>query len=392
MSQFSTLAPVQDCLAKIESASDAPSLSEALISLGNLRHNVREVKRLVGKERRIMAIVKANAYSHGIDLVAPTLVAEGVRDFGVANINEAIQLRKLLDDESVQILAFASPLLPQLELYVKHDVALCLGDFETMRLAEAIAQKFGKPINAHLKIDTGMGRLGVAPKDALALAEAVERSEHLNLQAVFTHFASSDSDRAFTRHQLSLYKSLVAEIERRLGRSLLKHAANSGAVISERESYFDMVRPGILLYGYAPRTDLQSSLSLKPVMQLQAKVIFVKTVERGASISYGRKWRAPRRTRIATIAIGYYDGYHRNLTNKAKVSINGKFYDQVGAVTMDAIMANLGNDTSVRTGDTAVLFGWSEGCGANVLADKEGAIVYELLCSVSPRVRRVAVE
>lgn len=376
----------------VESDSDAPALSEALISLGNLRHNVRETRRLVGTERRIMAIVKANAYSHGIDLVAPALFEEGVRDFGVANINEAIHLRRLLRDDSVQILAFASPLFSQLELYLKADVSLCLGDFETMRLAEAIAKKFGKPFNAHLKIDTGMGRLGVAPKDALALAEAIERSEHLNLQAVFTHFAASDSDRAFTRHQLSIYKTLVAEIEHSLGRSVLKHAANSGAIISEKESYFDMVRPGILLYGYAPRTRLKSPLSLKPAMQLQAKVIFVKTVERGASISYGRKWKAPRRCRIATIAIGYYDGYHRNLTNKAKVCINGKFYDQVGAVTMDAIMVNLGNDSSVRVGDSAVLFGWGEKQGADLLADKEGAIVYELLCSVSPRARRVAVE
>jgi alanine racemase len=237
-----------------------------------------------------------------------------------------------------------------------------------------------------------MGRLGVLPKDALALAQTVERSEHLNLQAVFTHFASSDSDKAFTHKQLSLYTSLVSEIEHSIGRTVLKHTANSGAVITEKDSYFDMVRPGVLLYGYTPRTDLRSPISLKPVMQLQAKVVFIKTVERGTSISYGRKWTARKRSRIATVAIGYYDGYHRNLSNKAKVNINGKFFEQVGAVTMDAIMVNLGNDTTVQVGDTAVLFGWGEQLGANVLTDKEGTIVYELLCSVSPRVRRTAVE
>lgn len=386
------IAPLHAPPATLDSFGDAPPLSEALISLSNLRHNVREVRRLVGAERRIMAIVKANAYSHGIDLIAPALAGEGICDFGVANINEATQLRQLLDDAPARILAFASPLLSQLELYIKHDIALCLGDFETLRLAEAIAKKFGKPIDAHLKIDTGMGRLGVQPEDALALAEAAERSEHVNLKAVFTHFASSDSDKAFTQKQLSTYATLVRDIERRIGRSVLKHAANSGAVITERNAYLDMVRPGILLYGYAPRTGLKSPLSLKPVMQLQAKVVFVKTVERGASISYGRKWTARRRSRIATIAIGYYDGYHRNLSNKAKVLINGKFFEQVGAVTMDAIMVNLGNDTSVQVGDTAALFGWEDGCGANLLTDKEGTIVYELLCSVSPRVRRVAVE
>ncbi len=386
------ISPVQEPLSTIESVSSAPPLSEALISLGNLRHNVREVQRLVGKSRRIMAIVKANAYSHGIDLVAPALVEEGVRDFGVANINEAVQLRDLLNGTPAEILAFASPLLSQIELYIKHDIALCLGDFDTLRLAEAIAQKFGKRIDVHLKIDTGMGRLGVLPKDALALAQAVEHSNHLNLKAVFTHFASSDSDRAFTHKQLSTYIALVREIEHGIRRSVLKHTANSGAVITEKDAYLDMVRPGILLYGYTPRTGLKSPLSLKPVMQLQAKVIFIKTVERGTSISYGRKWTARKRSRIATVAIGYYDGYHRNLSNKAKVNINGKFFEQVGAVTMDAIMVNLGNDMSVQIGDTAVLFGWGEGCGANVLTDKEGTIVYELLCSVSPRVRRIAVE
>lgn len=386
------IAPVQEPISSVDSSSLAPPLSEALISLGNLRHNVREVQRLVGKSRRIMAIVKANAYSHGIDLIAPALVEEGISDFGVANINEAVHLRKLLEDFPAQILAFASPLLSQIELYIKHDISLCLGDFETLRLAEALAQKFGKPIDVHLKIDTGMGRLGVLPKEALLIAHAVERSEHLNLKAVFTHFASSDSDKAFTQKQLSTYTALVSELEHSLGRSVLKHTANSGAVITEKNAYLDMVRPGILLYGYTPRTGLKSPLSLKPVMQLQAKVVFIKTVERGTSISYGRKWTARKRSRVATIAIGYYDGYHRNLSNKAKVLINGKFFEQVGAVTMDAIMVNLGNDTSVQVGDVAVLFGWNEGCGANVLTDKEGTIVYELLCSVSPRVRRTAVE
>ncbi|MGQ9804878.1 MAG: alanine racemase [Chlorobiales bacterium] len=386
------IAPVQEPSSTIVPSSSAPPLSEAMISLGNLRHNVREVQRLVGKSRRIMAIVKANAYSHGIELVAPALVEENVRDFGVANINEAVYLRELLNGFPAHILAFASPLLSQLELYIKHNIALCLGDFETLHLAEAIAQKFGKSIDVHLKIDTGMGRLGVLPHDALRLAQAVEHSSSLNLKAVFTHFASSDSDKAFTQQQLSIYRTLVSEIEHSLGRSVLKHTANSGAIVTEKQAYFDMVRPGILLYGYTPRTGLKSPLSLKPVMQLQAKVVFIKTVERGTSISYGRKWTARKRCRIATVAIGYYDGYHRNLSNKAKVQINGKFFEQVGAVTMDAIMVNLGNDASVQVGDTAVLFGWGEGCGANILTDKEGTIVYELLCSVSPRARRTAVE
>jgi alanine racemase len=377
---------------------DFPSvnLSEALISLSHLRHNVSAVQTHIGSACRVMAVVKANAYGHTVDAVCKPLTEQGVSDFGVANINEAIQLRRIVgqgaNKNGVNILAFASPLLEQLEFYAKHDVELSISSVEVFRAAEAAASKLGKPITAHLKIDTGMGRLGVQPSEAVALASLISASPHIHLKAIYTHFASSGSDKQFTKRQLKNYLSLVSEFEHQAGVRVIRHAANSGAILTDKTTHLDMVRPGILLYGDAPDTSFRSTLDLKPVMQLQSHVIFTKWVEKGASVSYGRKWIAPRRTRVATVSIGYADGYHRAFTNRASVMIHGKLFRQIGAVTMDQIMVNLGSDESVSVGDRVVLFGWEKNMSANRLAKEIGTIGYELLCAVSPRVRRVVVD
>jgi alanine racemase len=370
-------------------------LSQALISIGRLRRNVRAVQRLVGTAR-IMAVVKANGYGHSVDGIAKPLVEEGVRDFGVANIHEAIHLRKVLHEcgihQPVSILAFASALPEHLHFYLQHDIELSISDFEVFQCAEQLAANFGKPLTVHLKIDTGMGRLGVQPAQALELAEAIYRSPHLLLKAIYTHFACSGTDRAFTQAQLALYLNLVREFEHRTGTKVIRHVANSGAILTDAATYLDMVRPGILLYGYAPSTAFEHRLPLEPVMQLQSHVVLTKWVEAGATISYGRQWRAPRRTRIATVAIGYADGYPRLLSNKAQVLIGGKCFPQVGAITMDALMVDLGEDTSVQVGDSVTLFGWETGFSVNELAESIGTIGYELLCAVSPRVQRIFVE
>ena len=369
----------------------AVNLSEALISLQHVRHNVRAVKRLIGSPSRIMAIVKANAYGHTVDAVAPVLLTEGVTDFGVANINEAIELRKRVGNHAA-ILAFASPLAEQLEFYIRDNIELSIGSYDTLGAVESIAAKLGKSITAHLKIDTGMGRLGVQPTDALALAERIAASPYLRLKAIYTHFASSGSDKAFTKKQLKTYLALVSEIEHATGANVMRHAANSGAILTDKTTHLDMVRPGMLLYGYAPDESFRSTPDLKPVMQLQSRVMFTKWIEKGTSVSYGRRWTATRRSRIATVSIGYADGYHRAASNITSVMIRGNLFRQIGSVTMDAMMVNLGNDESVQVGDAVVLFGWEKSMSVNRLAKQIGTIGYELLCAVSPRVKRVVID
>jgi len=369
------------------------NLSEALISKSHLIHNLNEIRSQVGADCKIMGIVKANAYGHNVREISDALIQHGTTNFGVANINEAIELKQHAKHASssntnLDILAFASPLPDQLPFYLKHDINITLTNYETFKQAETVASAYNIKFNVHLKVDTGMGRLGQPVKTALNLAREIERSDHLNLKAIYSHFASSGEDITFSNRQLETYKSMVREFEHLENRTVVKHMANSGAIVSDKHSFFDMVRPGIILYGYTPSTQIKTTLDLKPVMQLQSRVTFIKWVEKGQTISYGRLWKAPQKTRVATISIGYADGYHRAFTNRACVTIRGKEFRQIGAVTMDQILVSLENDQSVQEGDIAVLFGW-DGPKANDLAEQIGTIGYELLCAVSPRVKRV---
>jgi alanine racemase len=366
-------------------------LSEALISLGNLRHNLECIRELTGKTCRIMGIVKANAYGHGAPEVTAALESAGVRDFGVANIHEAIELRerhRLRDDS--RILAFAAALPQQIELYLRHCVEMTICDRASVDAASAVASASCGRLRVQLKVDTGMGRLGVSPEEASSLLEAIERAPNLELVGIYTHFAESHEPDGFTAVQLERFLKVTGEYEKKSGNRVLKHAANSGAIVSKPEAHLDMVRPGILLYGCHPVDSRPTRLPVRPVMQFQARVIFIKEVAAGTTISYNRTWTAPVARRIATVSAGYADGFHRTLSNRAKILIGGRLYPQVGTVTMDQIMVDLGDDRSVKPGDTAVLYGW-DGPSAGDQALAAGTISYELLCSVSRRVRRVFV-
>ncbi len=366
-------------------------MAEAIISSSNLVHNFHRIQERITDNCRIMGIVKANAYGHDARHVSKTLESLGVSDFGVANIEEAIPLRTCATSSpDVTILAFCSPLPSHLPLYLKHDITATICDFDTLYKAESIASAYNIPLKVHVKIDTGMGRLGIPPDTACSLLQAAEESPHLKLSGAYTHFAQSTLQNEFTARQLETFRNVCSEFEHHAKRSLCKHAANSGGVLCCKEACLDMVRPGITLYGYHPDENMQNRIDLKPVMQLRARVIFIKEVEAGTTISYNRTWTAPSRCRIATISAGYADGYHRTLSNLTSVFIGGKAYAQVGTVTMDQIMVNLGNSSSVRVGDDAVLFGW-DGPSAADLATVAGTISYEILCAVSSRVKRVFV-
>lgn len=366
-------------------------LAEALISSKNLAHNFRMIQERITDNCRIMGVVKANAYGHNAQHISKALESLGVSNFGVANIQEAVLLRKQ-DSVSgnVTILAFCSPLPSHLPLYLKYDITATICDFDMLRTAENVASAYNIPLKVHVKVDTGMGRLGTSPATAFSLLKTVERSPHLKLLGAYTHFAQSTRQDDFTAKQLATFIRICSEFEHYAERSICKHAANSGALLSRKDACLDMVRPGIMLYGYHPDESVKSRVNLKPVMEFRAKVIFIKDVETGTTISYNRKWTAPSRRRIATVSAGYADGYHRSLSNLGKVFIKGNVYSQVGTVTMDQIMVDLGNNTDVHVGNDVVLFGWN-GPSAADLAKAAGTISYEILCAVSSRVKRVFV-
>ncbi|MDX2129353.1 MAG: alanine racemase [Chloroherpetonaceae bacterium] len=375
-------------------------LTEAFISKRNLIHNVDHIRQHLESRCKIIAVVKANAYGHSIDAVIPSLIESNIDYFGVANVNEGILLRYFLQKKNSikftttpKILAFSAPLPDQIPFYLKHDIEATITGFESLRFAESITASNLKVLNVHLKIDTGMSRLGCNPKEAMKIAELIHSSKYLNLRGVYTHFASSGEDLAFTRKQLALFLEVCSSIEQSIQVPFMKHCANSGAIISDRETHLDAVRPGILLYGIIPFYTPSNSFNFRPVMQLQSKVTFTKWIEKGTTVSYGRKWKAWRRTRIATISIGYADGIPRLLSNNLKVLINGKIFNQVGIITMDQMMVNLENDASINEGDIATIFGWSHPeIHVDKISKKAGSISYELISSVSPRVRRVIVD
>ncbi|MEI6847957.1 MAG: alanine racemase [Chlorobiaceae bacterium] len=364
-------------------------MTEAFVSIENIVRNVRLIRERLNGAACIMGIVKANAYGHNIHRVSAALEASGVKNFGVANIHEAIELKTggALKKTS-SILAFSSPLYSHIEFFLQYGIDMTLCDIETLHAAIEIASAHNKTLAVQVKVDTGMGRLGASPSIAMEILHQIDRSEHLQLKGIYTHFADSTSSKGFTEQQLADFKTLTAEYEHASSRRVCKHAANSGAFLSTPESWLDMVRPGILLYGYHPLGNISCHLDVKPVMQVEAKVVFVKKVSSGTTISYNRTWSAPGPRHIATIAAGYADGYSRALSGRASVMINGKSYQQVGTVTMDQIMVDLGTKHNVKKGDKAILFGW-DGLSADELASIAGTISYETLCSVSSRVKRV---
>ena len=375
------------------SARETPpeNMTEALISLENLSANARLIRERIAGKARIMGIVKANAYGHNVHRIAEALEASGIEDFGVANIHEAIELKTggALKNPA-RILAFASPLPSHIEFFLKFGIEMTVCDAVTLQAAKEIAASQNKTLRVQVKVDTGMGRLGISPSTAMEMLREIDQSPYIELSGIYTHFAESSSENGFTEKQLTAFKALTAEYEHESGRTVCKHAANSGAILSHPDSWLDMVRPGILLYGYHPAKKTPCRLDVKPVMQFEAKVIFIKTVSAGTTVSYNRTWSAPGPRHIATIAAGYADGYYRALSNKASVSINGKAYQQIGTVTMDQIMVDLGTQHNVTIGDKAVLFGWN-GPSAEEIADIAGTISYETLCAVSSRVKRIFV-
>jgi len=366
-------------------------MTEAIVSLQHLQHNLSEIRRKTGEGVRIMGVVKANAYGHDVHRVSETLEQNGVTDFGVANNQEAIELqtgRALKKPAS--ILAFASPLSSQIPFYLKHGIEMTLCNKETLFAAESHAAATGKKLRVHIKVDTGMGRLGLPPAAAMELLRASEQCPGIEVKGIYTHFADSSGDMEFTRRQLRDFLSLASEYEHSSGKQVLRHAANSGAILSLPEANLDMVRPGITLYGYHPAKETGTRLSLKPVMQVEGKIAFLKTVPSGSTISYCRTWRAPATTTIATIAAGYADGYPRALSGKgARVTANGQSFSQVGTITMDQIMVDLGTSSTAKVGDRVILFGWEGPTTAETLADLSNTISYEILCAVSRRADRI---
>jgi alanine racemase len=362
----------------------------AEIDLGAIHHNLTQIRKQVGKHPHIMAVVKANAYGHGMLPVANFILKEKLASYlGVAIVEEGVTLRR--NGIKAPVLVLTAPPEPQLDLFVEHNLGATLCSISIARKLDKIAAGVGKKAVVHVKVDTGMGRIGIAPKDTMAFIGEVNTLNNIEVAGIFTHFATADDKNlSFARKQLSDFTSLLHGLDSAGIHIPIKHSANSGAILQLKESYFDMVRPGIMLYGYYPSRVTRKPVTLKPAMSIRSRIEFMKTVEKGTSVSYGRRYYTSSKTNIASVSIGYADGISRRLTNKASVLVNGKKYPVVGTICMDQLMINVGGRPVCKVGDRVTLMGrdgdleipcWE-------ISETLGTIPYEIFCSVSERVPR----
>ncbi len=369
---------------------DADRPTRVEIRLAALRRNFTLARELAGPGVKVMAVVKANAYGHGILEVAREFVKVGADYIGVAFLEEGIFLRK--NGITAPILVLGAVATGQIAQFIEHDLTITLPSLEKARAVSAAAQAAGRTARVHLKVDTGMERIGVHWYSSRPFLEEVHSLPGLEIEGLFSHFATADEDLAFAREQLDRFNEVVDFLEASGKRPPLVHMANSAALANLPEARFDLVRPGLLLYGYEP-TSL-TRLGLDPVMRLMSRVSYFKSVKAGAGVSYGRTWTAPRDTRVATIPLGYGDGYSRALSNKAEVIIRGKRLPVVGRICMDQLMVDLGPEGEAYNGDEVLLFGKKGGdwLPAELLCERLGTIPYELTSMINTRVPRIYVE
>lgn len=360
----------------------------AEINLDNLAHNFYQIKKLISPKTKIMVTVKADAYGHGLIPVSKKLVSCGVDALGVASIDEGISLREA--QIKIPILILGLILKRDTEPLFRYGLTPTVCDLGLACALNKKAEACGCLQDVHIKVDTGMGRIGVLHEGAYELVKRIHKLKNINIKGIFTHFAFADLDRDFTSYQIGVFNRLIHKLKKQGIRIPLAHAANSIGIIDYKNSHFNMVRPGLVIYGLYPKENLK--VCLKPVLSLKTRVIYKKRVPKNYGISYGHAYITTKNTTILTLPIGYGDGYPRNLSNQAPVLIRGRRFKIAGRICMDQIMVDAG-DSAVKIGDEAVFIG-SQGkdtITAEELAGLSGTIPYEIVCGLGSRIPRLYV-
>jgi len=368
-------------------AGDGVRATWAEVNLTTLGNNLAAIRRKVSPAK-VMLVVKANAYGHGLAEVSKALA--GQADYvGVAVLEEGILLRKL--GITAPILVLGGIWGDQILSYLQHDLSLTASSGERLQQIDAVARQIGVKARVHLKIDTGMERIGVHYYSAGSLQEAALQCRHVEVEGIFSHFANADSaDLTHARIQLDRFNEVLRFYERRSLPMPMRHIANSAAILQLPESCMDMVRPGILLYGVYPSQNVPRTVAVKPALAWKSRVVYFKVVKPGHPVSYGSTWRSDHNVRIVTVPVGYGDGYFRSMSNRAHAIIRGKKYRQVGTICMDQFMINIEWD-SAYNGDEVILLGESGDQLIRVedLAAWAGTIPYEILTNINTRVPRL---
>lgn len=366
----------------------------AEIDLDNLAHNMREIRR-VSKAKDIITIIKADAYGHGALDMAPILMENGATMFAVATLSEAIELRK--GGIKIPIIILGYTPLEQFEQVLEYDIEQTVFSFEYAKEISEIARRENKTVKLQIKVDTGMGRIGFLPNDkSIEDVYQISLLPNIQIEGLFSHFSSADEeDKEYTYLQLQKFNWFAENLNKKNIQIKFRHIANSSAIIDLPESHFEAVRAGIIIYGYYPSEEVsKQKIDLKPVMSIKVNVTHIKKIPAGEYISYGRKFKTDKESIIATLPIGYADGYTRLLSNKAKVIIKGQFAPVVGRICMDMCMVDITHIEGVKNGDEVIVIGEDHGCRFNAddIAEMIGTINYEVLCMISKRVPRVYIK
>jgi len=360
----------------------------ATIDLDRLAANLAIITQRIGR-RPILAVVKANAYGHGAAEIARALEREGVSFFGVALPEEGVELRASGIRSPILLLGGATP--SQADMVLAHDLTPAVYRRDQIDALGAAAARRGTRIGVHLKVDTGMGRLGVPGAEVQAFAALLAAAPHLRVDGIFSHLAVADAPSdPFTRLQIDQFQNAVQALRAHGLNPAHVHLANSAAIMDHPPAWMTLVRPGIVLYGYPPSKDV-TPLAVRPVLSLSSRIIYIKDVPAGASCGYGRTWQAPRPSRIASLAIGYDDGLPRLAGNRGAVLVRGRRVPIVGRVSMDLTTVDVTDIPAAALGDEAVIIGRSDDAeiGAPEIAAWAETITWEILCGVGARVPRL---
>lgn len=360
------------------------------INLDNLAHNMREVRRVTSPKALVSAVIKADGYGHGALYIAQTLLDNGADRFAVATLSEAIQLKRNFPSTEIMVLGYTPDEL--IDGAIENDIIQTIYSYEQAVFFSRRAVRLNKILKIHIKLDTGMRRIGMSISDETVNAILMmSKLPNLELEGIFTHFAVADEvDKSFTIEQVKRFKKVVDALELNGLIIPIKHVSNSAAIIDCPEYNFDMVRAGIMLYGLYPSPDVKKeNVDLREAMSLKANIAHVKTINVGEGVSYGLKFVATSDTQIATIPIGYADGFTRSLTFKAKGILKGQIKPIVGRICMDQCMIEV-DGLEVKVGETVTLFGEADGKSISIdqYADMLGTINYEIVCMMGKRIPR----
>lgn len=363
----------------------------AEVDLEAIAHNVQAIKKQIGTDTKYMAVVKGDAYGHGAVPVAKTALAAGADQLAVATGDEAVILREAGIKAPILILGTSIPECGE-EKLIELEIAIGVTNMQFVMALDRAAARIGKKALVHIKIDTGMSRIGVAPTEALAFIKQVQGLSHIEIVGIYTHFAMSDEeDKSFTDYQFGQFKQVLDQLARERIEIPWRHVCNSAALIEQRHMHLNLVRAGTIMYGYYPSEYVKRELALRPALALKTRIVHIKDVPAGTSFSYGLTHTVNKESRIATLPIGYADGYRRVFSNKSQVLVHGQRVPIVGRVCMDQCMIDVSQVANVALGDEVILLGrqGNEEITAGELAAIGNTIPVDITAGIGKRVPRV---